>query len=160
MKSKEEQIDEPVFIEAVNADGEVTETQLSTSPVVLHVNSKEELDNLMSKVETLDKMTPGISMNPRYYDFKNVGDKVRGVFTGYRTITVNDQKSGEKKQLEAVGWLGMDKQLYLNAGVALVRVFLDNNTPVGSPVEIEMTETKKGKAPGSTVKIYNVTPLL
>ena len=56
-------------------------------------------------ISSLKDAETGINIAPEYFEFNEVGTKVRGVFLGYTKFEVVDQKSGELKTLNAIGWM-------------------------------------------------------
>jgi len=139
-------------IEAVKSSGEITETSLETTALTV---SREQLAEIHKRAESLSKMEAGISLNPRYYEFENKGDSVRGVFLGFKELVMNDRVNGGTKTSRAVMWMDEQKSVYVNAGVSLVSVFTEVNVPQFAAVQIEFSGTEKTKS-GNTVKVYDV----
>jgi hypothetical protein len=133
-------------LNAVTSTGVEKETELSASAVVL---SENQLERVESMLQNLNAMRGGISLNAKYREFDAVGETIRGVFLGMKTIVKG------KEHIEAVTWIDSGKQLWLNAGKILVNQLRD--LPKGTPVEI--TYTQKLKVEMGYAKEFEVRPL-
>lgn len=150
---EEEEIPETEALQPVNAvtsDGREKETELSAPPFVM---DKSRLEAVESALERLDEMESGIALNAKYREFDAVGEVIRGVFLGMKTIYKKDQ--GEQKQIECASWIDKDKQVWIAGGKILVSQCQD--LPVGTPIEI--TYTQKIKVEMGYAKEFEVRPL-
>lgn len=100
----------------------------------------------------LTKLKVAINLSPEYIELVKPGESFRGIFWGFTEITVNDQVTGEQRNLPAAAFL-VEKAIRINAGVALVGECKKSGIDKGTPVEVTFKE-KKGN-----LKIYSLTLL-
>lgn len=100
----------------------------------------------------LSKLKTAINLSPEYIELSKPGESFRGIFWGFTEITVNDQVTGEQRQIPAAAFL-VDKAIRINAGVALVNECKKAGIDKGTPLEVTFKE-KKGN-----LKIYSLTLL-
>lgn len=100
----------------------------------------------------LSKLKTAINLSPEYIELAKPGESFRGIFWGFTEITVNDQVTGEQRQIPAAAFL-VDKAIRINAGVALVSECKKAGIDKGTPLEVTFKE-KKGN-----LKIYSLTLL-
>lgn len=100
----------------------------------------------------LSKLKTAINLSPEYIELAKPGESFRGIFWGFTEITVNDQVTGEQRQIPAAAFL-VDKAIRINAGVALVNECKKAGIDKGTPLEVTFKE-KKGN-----LKIYSLTLL-
>jgi 3-methyladenine DNA glycosylase Tag len=100
----------------------------------------------------LSKLKTAINLSPEYIELTKPGENFRGIFWGFTEITVNDQVSGEQRQIPAAAFL-VDKAIRINGGVALVSECKKAGIDKGTPLEVTFKE-KKGN-----LKIYSLTLL-
>lgn len=130
------------------------ETKIIPKPafgVGMTMSKAKELISGLKDAET------GINISPEYYEFNEVGQKIRGVFLGYTKFEVADQKTGELKVLNAIGWMDQDGNTFSNAGVSLVGSLVAAGIELYSMIEIEYLGTKK--VTEGKMKRYAVRPL-
>lgn len=141
---------------AVTSNGEVKETAIQAVSSTINRDALAAIRETLSKIE---EMEPGVSLAPTYFEFENTGDSVRGVFIGYKQLTVQDaERDGELKEITAVGWMNLDESVSVNAGVSLVGIFQQSGIQIGTPVEITFKGRKKVER--GSVKVYDVRPLM
>lgn len=100
----------------------------------------------------LSNLKTAISLSPEYIELAKPGESFRGIFWGFTQITVNDQVTGEQRQIDAAAFL-VDKAIRINAGVALVSECKKAGIDKGTPLEVTFKE-KKGN-----LKVYSLTLL-
>ena len=100
----------------------------------------------------LSNLKTAINLSPEYIELSKPGESFRGIFWGFTEITVNDQVSGEQRQIPAAAFL-VDKCIRINGGVALVSECTKAGIDKGTPLEVTFKE-KKGN-----LKIYSLTLL-
>jgi 3-methyladenine DNA glycosylase Tag len=100
----------------------------------------------------LSSLKAAINLSPEYIELEKEGESFRGIFWGFTEITVNDQVTGEQRQIPAAAFL-VDKCIRINAGVALVSECKKSGIDKGTPLEVTFKE-KKGK-----LKVYSLTLL-
>lgn len=122
-----------------NAEIQVSASKFSASMLELLVNSSVGLDEKKATV----------SITGKYYEFGKAGDKVRGVFAGYKTIEKKEIEG--TKQIKCVEWVS-NGEFFLNGGTILVNEIERFGVAIGQPIEIEYTG-KKGQAKMFTVKL-------
>jgi hypothetical protein len=139
-------------VQAVTSNGEIKETELQATALTV---SQAQLKEIHKRAENLSNMSAGVSLNPRYYEFENAGDTVRGVFLGFKQLTMTDRATGKPKAVNAVMWMDETKSVFVNAGASLVGIFTEVDVPQFHGVQIEYTGETKTKS-GNNVKIYDV----
>ena len=122
-----------VPVNAVTSNGREKETELSTSPLLL---SHDKLAHMETMLANLDHMSTGVCLNAKYKEFDAVGETMRGIYVGKKTMYKG--KGLERKEFPAVQWIDAKKQLWVNAGTILVNQL--ENVPEGTPIEIIYTE--------------------
>lgn len=132
-------------VKTVTASGEIKETSGTVSALVI---PKDTFAVIKKTAAGLDKMETGISLAPRYFEFEAPGDSVRGVFVGFKNLTLSDRET------TAVLWMDKDMNVFLNSGVNLVDTFQGVGLEIGAPVEITYVEKKKVER--GSVKVYDV----
>ena len=100
----------------------------------------------------LSSLKTAINLSPEYIELAKPGESFRGIFWGFTEITVNDQVTGEQRQIPAAAFL-VDKCIRINGGVALVSECKKAGIDKGTPLEVTFKE-KKGN-----LKIYSLTLL-
>ena len=100
----------------------------------------------------LSSLKTAINLSPGYIELSKPGENFRGIFWGFTEITVNDQVTGEQRQIPAAAFL-VDKCIRINGGVALVSECKKAGIDKGTPLEVTFKE-KKGN-----LKIYSLTLL-
>jgi len=104
----------------------------------------------------LEKAEVGISIQPEYVEFVNVGDSIRAIYNGIGHITTKDkQNPGQYKEIEAVV-LQTREGVKLNAGANLVSQF--RNIRPGTAVQVKYSGKAKTGS-GNEVKTYDVNLL-
>lgn len=123
-------------VNAVTSNGAEKETELEASPLVV---SNEKLAEIETRLARLDTMQTGICLNAKYKEFDSVGEVMRGIYLGTKSIFKG--RGAERQEIPAVQWIDADKQLWINAGTILVNQLKD--VPSGTPVEIIYSEKIK-----------------
>lgn len=140
-------------LEVVTSEGEVYENpEMSTSNVVLSEEFNSALDAKIAKLKSKDKQI-GISLTPRYYEFESVGQKVQGIFLGFKKI--HKKEEGGSKEIACAAWVDENKTVFINGGVAFVQSF--EQLAIGQAFEAELIEKKKVNQ--GTVKLYEIRPI-
>jgi hypothetical protein len=133
-----------------------TEPAVQAQGAVTAINN-DALINLMNQSTSVDKLEPIMSLTANYLELAKPGESFKCLFVDFSTINVNgkstDEFTGEEseglKEIKAVRLLA-NKQLFLNAGVALVNELEKLNLPSGTPILITYKE-KKGN-----LKVYSI----
>lgn len=110
------------------------------------------INDLLEASTKLDKLKPVVGLSSSYIELESVGDSFKGIYAGMTEITINDQDTGEVRQLPACRFI-IDKQMRVNAGAVLVSEIKRSGVPVGTPLEVKY-ERKDNK-----IKIYSLTLL-
>lgn len=145
---------------AVNQNGEMKETALTTTPVYLTEEFNKAIDAGIDRLKS-DKLQKGISLSPKYMEFEKEGEKSRGIFLGIRVITKNNDPEkiakGEpqKVTIPCATWVDAKKEVWMNGGIAFVQAF--DQMQIGQAFEVEMVGKKKAGV--GSVKLYSVSPL-
>jgi hypothetical protein len=110
-----------------------------------------------SEMPDLESAEVGISLQPEYHEFVNVGDSIRGIYNGMGHITKKEESRDVKgeffyKDIPAIV-LQTKSGIVLNAGASLVNQF--KNLPSGTPVQITYKGEEKTQS-GNKVKTYDV----
>lgn len=112
---------------------------------------------ISNALDTLDDLDPMMSVKATYKDFKNPGEKCRGIFVGFETKT-----NGKGDSLNSIVWTESDRKSYYNSGVILVgdcRNF-NNKAGIQRGTAIEITFTgMKNIAGGRSAKNYEIMVL-
>lgn len=136
-------------IESVNSDGEVKETALQSTPMVVDAG---KLEKIKEQLAGLKEMQAGPPLSPKYRTFE-VGEGFRGIFLGFKTISTEKVDA-----LEAAGWMEEDQNVYINAGANLVKQLQEHAIEPGTAISVELTGKEKTKA-GHNVFIYDIRKL-
>ena len=132
------------------------ETTNQTAEISLLSQNSNNIASLLEASSKLDSLQPVLKLEKQYLELAKEGDSAKGIFYGYSTINVTDQLTGEIIEKEAVQFI-IDKQIFLNSGVSMVRKFKAANLVIGTPVEVTFTE--KVKTQNGNVKDYSITLL-
>jgi len=135
--------------EMVVYDNENNVTDLVASPDVMAGLSYIDPANMPD----LDAAEVGMDISPRYMEFKDVGEHVRGFYVGMSSIT--SKKNNETKIVPAAIFQNKDG-FYLNSGDSLVDKL--RKVPVGTAVQITYKGTEK-TSKGNDVKTYDIRML-
>lgn len=111
---------------------------------------ENSIAGMLAQAEKLSVKTKKISLTSKYLEFQTLGQKFRGIFAGFTEILATDKATGELKKIKAARFIGQDKSLFVNGGVALVNELLKSGVPIGASLEVTFSE-KKGNA-----KIYTL----
>jgi len=132
------------------------ETTNQTAELSLLSQNSNNIASLLEASTVLANLDPVLKLEKAYLELVKEGDSVRGIFYGYSTINLTDKETGEAIEKEAVQFI-IDKQIYLNSGVSMLRKFKAANLAIGTPVEVTFTE--KVKTANGNVKDYSITLL-
>ena len=135
--------------EMVIYDNENQATDLVANPDVMSGLSYIDPANMPD----LDAAEVGMDISPRYMEFKDVGEHVRGFYVGMSSIT--SKKNNETKIVPAAIFQNKDG-FYLNSGASLVDQL--RKVPVGTAVQITYKGTEK-TSKGNDVKTYDIRTL-
>lgn len=110
----------------------------------------ENIEELLEKSASMDKMKTIVSLSPESITLDKVGESFRGIFVGFGEMTVNDtnEESG-KRTLPCAKFL-VDKKMCINGGAVLVSEIKNAKVKAGTPLEVQYVE-KRGN-----VKIYRI----
>lgn len=136
-------------VESVDSNGEVRETALSSTPMVIGAKS---LSKIKETLDEIDEMTPGAPLSPRYKKIA-VGEEFKGVFLGFKTISTQKQEN-----LPCAGWMEKDGATYINAGANLVQQLMEYAIAPGTAIHVRLEGKEKTKS-GNEVFIYEIRPL-
>ena len=141
---------EPVLLESILPDGEVVHhDDLLVQPEQFPL---ADFMHLMRASQELQTKAAVVSVVPRYFEFNRIGDRTRGVFVDFTSIT-KKQDDGSLKDIPCVRWM-TNGEMFINGGIALVTTFERINCPRGTPVEISYAQ-KRGNC-----KVYDVKLLI
>lgn len=84
----------------------------------------------------LESYHPTLTITPEYYRFTKVGDSIRGIFLGYRTISKRD-----KQCFDCILWMNAGK-LFLNGSKCLVNDTKQAKLSIGTPIEIQLVDNR------------------
>jgi hypothetical protein len=132
------------------------ETTNQNAEISLLSQNSNNIASLLEASTVLANLDPVLKLEKGYLELAKEGDTVRCIFYGYSTINLTDNETGEVIEKEAVQFI-MNKQIFLNSGVSMVRKFKAANLAIGTPVEVTFTE--KVKTPNGNVKDYSITLL-
>ena len=132
------------------------ETTNQTTEISLMSQNSNNIASLLEASTVLSKLEPVLKLEKAYLELAKEGDSFRCIFYGYSTINLTDNETGELIEKEAVQFI-MDKQIFLNSGVSMLRKFKAANLEIGTPVEVTFTE--KVKTTNGNVKDYSITLL-
>lgn len=145
-KMAEKQNTSPAPMQQVDPDtGELITTDLAVSPVTVDTSGFD--------FDALESAEVGVSVVPVYWSPSEAGQKSRGFFQGFRTITKNEP-SGQKDITVAM-WLTREG-LYMNGGAGFVKLF--ENVQEGTPIQLEYKGKEKTKS-GHQVNTFRLNIL-
>lgn len=131
----------------VNSDGEVFENnEIQVTPSKF---SREMLEMLVNNSINLDEKNPIMDITGKYYEFAKAGDKVRGVFAGFKTIEKKEVDG--LKPIKCVEWV-TNGQFFMNGETVLVNEIEKFGVAIGQPIEIEYNG-KRGNAKMFTIRL-------
>jgi hypothetical protein len=139
----------------------MTENQNNNTELVVQgAGEVSDAVNAMSKMESLEALTPQYSLVQEYLKLKE-GERVRGVFAGITQVEFTDEESGESRSVDAARIVSLEpdgaKKLKIHAGANLVSNLKRSGIPAGTAIEIYFRESKKeGK---KTLNIFDVYAL-
>ncbi len=146
-------------------EGNTTEELEAVGTSAVTVVSEEVATMLLGNIDKLDTAGPGVKLDSESYKFTKVGETVKGVFAGHLTMTFKvedfDAKNPQYVKQDAVKWMNRNSEgkivSYVCASKALVNKIRENGIPVGTLLEITMTDDKGGN--NGKVKLFDVTVL-
>ena len=130
----------------VKATGEVSETKITSSPIVL---DDEFYVSLEQKINTLADLKPKTSLTFSMWNAENIGDSIRGIFLGFQVLSLDN------KQIPAVIFKNAEGT-FAQAGVFFLDTFKDK--PLLIAFEATLIEVQK-KQGGKTLKKFSITEL-
>lgn len=144
---------------------EATEELEAVSSSATTVVSEEVAILLLSNVDKLDTAGPGIKLDSESFKFTQIGQKEKGVFAGHLTMKFKvddfDAKNPQYTTQDAVKWMRKDAEgkivSYVCASKALVSKIKDNGIPVGTLIEMVLTDDKGGN--NGRTKLFDVSVL-
>lgn len=126
-----------------------------TNASVVNVESSDYLLKMAAAVESstkLEKMEPVMTLTAEYIELQKPGESFKGVYVGTQEMKLTNKATGEQRDYEAARFI-INKQIWINAGAALISEIKRANIPVGTALLVTYTEKK-----GNT-KIYSITLL-
>lgn len=132
---------ENLVLEATNGNGEVKKTELSI-PASFNWDAVE-------------KASVGLNVAPRYFEFTEVGEKIRGFYLGNSFVEKNEKDTTKKIPVVLIA---TQSGVVMNGGMSLYDT-VTKFCRVGEAIEITYTGQKKTSS-GGYLKMYNVTPLI
>lgn len=130
------------------AEQTTNSTELSTPS-----NSNFDISAMLEASTQLDKAETVLTLSAEAISLEKVGESFRGIFIGFGTMTVTDEKAeGGQRTIPSAKFL-INKQVRINGGVVLVNELKNANVVEGT--KLEVTYTKKD----GNVKIYSISLL-
>jgi hypothetical protein len=144
--SKETENEKFEVAEVKATTGEVKETSITSTPIVLDDEFYLELENKISSLDTLKKKT---SLTFSMWNAENIGDSIRGIFLGFQVLNLDN------KSIPAVVFKNQEGT-FAQAGVFFLDTFKDK--PLLTAFEATLIEVQK-KQGGKTLKKFSITEL-
>ncbi len=119
---------------------------------ISNVEQQIDVSDLIAKSATLGKLGTVLTLSAKYKELEKPGETMRGIFFGFCTIRIANKETGELEEKKAAQFL-IDKQVFLNAGVVLVREIEQAAVTKGTPLEV-LYEGKQ-----NNTKIYRISLL-
>jgi hypothetical protein len=130
------------------AEQTTTSTEVSTPS-----NNNFDISAMLEASTQLDKAETVLTLSAEAISLEKVGESFRGIFIGYGTMTVTDDKvEAGQRTIPSAKFL-INKQVRINAGVVLINELKNANVVEGT--KLEVTYTKKD----GNVKIYSISLL-
>ena len=105
-----------------------------------------------AEMPDLDNVEVGMSIEPKYLEFKTLGQSVRAVFNGITSISTRDRATQVLKPIPAVV-LQTKEGIFLNAGASLVQQM--GKLQPGTAIQITYSGTEKTGS-GNNVNKFDV----
>jgi len=144
--SKETEKTETFEVAEVTANGEVSETKITSSPIVL---DDEFYVSLEQKINTLSDLKPKTSLTFSMWNAENVGDSIRGIFLGFQVLSLDN------KEIPAVIFKNQEGT-FAQAGVFFLDTFKDKPLLIAFEATLIDIQKKQG---GKTLKKFSITEL-
>ena len=136
-------------IESVDSQGEIRQTELTSTPMVI---GAKKLSKIKETLKKINGMTAGAPLSPRYKKI-GLGESFKGVFLGFKSISTQKQAN-----LVCAGWMEEDGSTYINAGTNLVQQLMEYGIEPGAPLFVKF-ETKDKTSAGHEVFVFEIRPL-
>ncbi len=120
---------------------------------LVSTDSIANIDELLQKSSGLNELKTVVNLSPTTITLDKVGESFRGVFVGFGTMQVNDEKEPDGKRVIDCAKFLIDKAMRINGGAVLLSELRSAGVEVGTALEVKYTE-KRGN-----VKIYSITLL-
>ena len=143
-------------LDNVTLEGALVPTQIKGEKIEISTEFAEQVDEKLAQLKE-GKLKKGMSITPSIFTFENIGDKVVGVFLGYRTLSVPNEITKLLEDKPAVFWIDETKNLFCNLGKSMVENF--RVLQRGTAFEAELIEIKK-LGGGKSFKNIKITPYL
>ena len=115
--------------------------------------SSFDISAMLEASTQLDKAEAVLTLSAEPISLDKVGESFRGIFIGFGTMTVTDDKvEAGQRTIPSAKFL-INKQVRINAGVVLINELKNANVVEGTKLEVNYTK-KDGN-----VKIYSITLL-
>ena len=131
------------------AENSSASKEVSTTPT----ESSFDISAMLEASTQLDKAEAVLTLSAEPISLDKVGESFRGIFIGFGTMTVTDDKvEAGQRTIPSAKFL-INKQVRINAGVVLINELKNANVVEGTKLEVNYTK-KDGN-----VKIYSITLL-
>lgn len=127
--------------------------QTASKEVSTITESNFDISAMLEASTQLDKAEAVLTLSAEPISLDKVGESFRGIFIGFGTMTVTDDKvEAGQRTIPSAKFL-INKQVRINAGVVLINELKNANVIEGTKLEVLYTK-KDGN-----VKIYSITLL-
>lgn len=134
-------------------NNQLAETTTNSTELSTPSNSNFDISAMLEASTQLDKAETVLTLSAEAISLEKVGESFRGIFIGFGTMTVTDEKAeGGQRTIPSAKFL-INKQVRINGGVVLVNELKNANVVEGT--KLEVTYTKKD----GNVKIYSISLL-
>jgi hypothetical protein len=128
-------------------------TEQTTTSTEVSTPSNFDISAMLEASTQLDKAETVLTLSAEAISLEKVGESFRGIFIGFGTMTVTDDKvEAGQRTIPSAKFL-INKQVRINAGVVLINELKNANVVEGT--KLEVTYTKKD----GNVKIYSISLL-
>jgi hypothetical protein len=134
-------------------NNQLAETTTNSTELSTPSNSNFDISAMLEASTQLDKAETVLTLSAEAISLEKVGESFRGIFIGFGTMTVTDEKAeGGQRTIPSAKFL-INKQVRINGGVVLVNELKNANVVEGT--KLEVTYIKKD----GNVKIYSISLL-
>jgi hypothetical protein len=134
-------------------NNQLAEQTTTSTEVTTPSNNNFDISAMLEASTQLDKAETILTLSAEAISLDKVGESFRGIFIGFGTMTVTDDKvEAGQRTIPSAKFL-INKQVRINAGVVLINELKNANVVEGT--KLEVTYTKKD----GNVKIYSISLL-